>query len=339
MQEKFKIDINNKKNTNFSLNKAYRVIIDTEHAGRRIDNFLLGELATVPKSRIYRMLRKGEVRINGGRIKAEYKLVAGDQVRIPPVSICIKNKQPPNNKLNKILDSIVYEDKKLIVLNKPSGIAVHGGSGINFGVIELLRHSRSDLKELGLVHRLDRETSGCLVIAKRHSVLRKLHENFRQGRVEKNYIALVVGSWQLGEQLIDLPLHVSNRKDGERHVIVNSKLGKKAQTKISLSREYNNYSLLRCAPITGRTHQIRVHLEHIKFPILGDQRYGDFNENINVKKKLGLDRIFLHAQSISFLDDRGGDLHFTAPLSEDLERFLQSIKLKAKKNQKKNRKY
>ena len=201
-------------------------------------------------------------------------------------------------------------------------MAVHGGSGISFGVIELLRYARTDLKELGLVHRLDRETSGCLVMAKRKNILRKLHESFRKGKVEKNYLALVVGSWQLGDQLIDLPLHVNNRKHGERHVIVNSKLGKTAQTKISFSKKYGNYSLLRCIPITGRTHQIRVHLAHLEFPILADHRYGNFEENLFAKNKLGIDRIFLHSQSISFSNNEGNDLHFTAPMPQDLEKFL-----------------
>ncbi|MBM37791.1 MAG: 23S rRNA pseudouridine(955/2504/2580) synthase [Woeseia sp.] len=322
MQEIFSKNKTKKENSILSRNDAYKVTIDFEQAGRRVDNYLRGELPSVPKSRIYRMLRKGEVRINGGRIKAEYKLVEGDEVRIPPVSVTVKDIEPPNYLYSKILKSIVYEDKNLLVLNKPSGMAVHGGSGISFGVIELLRYARTDLKELGLVHRLDRETSGCLVMAKRKNILRKLHESFRKGKVEKNYLALVVGSWQLGDQLIDLPLHVNNRKHGERHVIVNSKLGKTAQTKISFSKKYGNYSLLRCIPITGRTHQIRVHLAHLEFPILADHRYGNFEENLFAKNKLGIDRIFLHSQSISFSNNEGNDLHFTAPMPQDLEKFL-----------------
>jgi 23S rRNA pseudouridine955/2504/2580 synthase len=220
-----------------------------------------------------------------------------------------------------MLDRVIYEDKRLLVLNKPSGVAVHGGSGISHGVIELLRHSRPDLKELALVHRIDRETSGCLVMAKRRSALRELHERFREGEVEKNYMALVVGDWQLGEQLIDAPLYVQNRQNGERHVIVSGKLGKPAQTRVSLSRTFGKYSLLLCAPLTGRTHQIRVHLDHAEHPILGDDRYGDDDANRKAKK-FGLKRLFLHAQSIAFPDKSGNDLHFTAPLADDLERFL-----------------
>jgi 23S rRNA pseudouridine955/2504/2580 synthase len=218
---------------------------------------------------------------------------------------------------------VLYEDKRLLVLDKPTGVAVHGGSGISHGVIELLRHARPDLKELALVHRIDRETSGCLVMAKRRSALRDLHERFREGKVEKNYLALVVGDWQLGEQLIDAPLFVQNRQNGERHVVVSGKQGKPAQTRVSLSRNYGKYSLLLCAPLTGRTHQIRVHLDHAEHPILGDERYGDDDANRKAKK-FGLKRLFLHAQSIAFPDDRGNDLHFTAPLAEDLERFLSA---------------
>ncbi|MEO1203978.1 MAG: RluA family pseudouridine synthase, partial [Pseudomonadota bacterium] len=211
------------------------------------------------------------------------------------------------------------------VVNKPSGIAVHGGSGISHGVVERLRHARPDLKDLSLVHRLDRETSGCLVLAKRRSALRLLHQKFRDGQVEKNYLALVVGDWQLGEQRIDAPLLVTNRKGGERHVVVDSD-GKSAQTTIRLSRRYGTLSLVQCEPHTGRTHQIRVHAAHAGFPLAGDDRYGDPADNRELKKA-GLKRLFLHAQSIAFADDSGNDLHFTAPLPDELEAFLQSLKV------------
>ncbi len=300
-----------------------KVSIDAERAGQRIDNFLRGELPGVPKGRLYRLLRRGEVRVNGGRIRAEYKLQEGDEVRIPPARVRAEGAPPSEKMATDMLERVIYEDKRLLVLNKPSGVAVHGGSGISHGVIELLRHSRPDLKELALVHRIDRDTSGCLVMAKRRSALRELHERFRQGEVEKNYMALVVGNWQLGEQLIDAPLYVQNRQNGERHVVVSGKLGKEAQTRVSLSRKYGKYSLLQCAPLTGRTHQIRVHLDHAEHPIIGDQRYGDDDANRKAKK-FGLKRLFLHAQSIAFPDKSGNDLHFTAPLADDLERFLSS---------------
>jgi 23S rRNA pseudouridine955/2504/2580 synthase len=301
--------------------KVRKVVVDADRVGQRIDNYLRTELPGVPKSRLYRLLRRGEVRVNGGRIRAEYKLQPGDEVRIPPARVRAEGAPPSEKYASSMLDHVIYEDKRLLVLNKPSGVAVHGGSGISHGVIELLRAARPDLKDLSLVHRIDRETSGCLVMAKRRSALRELHERFREGKVEKNYLALVVGDWQLGEQLIDAPLHVHHRQSGERHVVVNSELGKPAQTRVSLSRTYGSYSLLRCAPLTGRTHQIRVHLDHVEHPIVGDERYGDDDANRKASK-FGLKRLFLHAQSIAFPDKSGNDLHFTAPLAEDLERFL-----------------
>ncbi len=297
-----------------------KVRVDAERAGQRIDNFLRNELPGVPKGRVYRLLRRGEVRVNGGRVRAEYKLHEGDEVRIPPARIRAEGAPPPDKLATRMLDRVIYEDKRLLVIDKPTGLAVHGGSGISHGVIELLRHARPDLKDLSLVHRIDRETSGCLVIAKRRSALRELHARFRDGQVEKNYLALVIGDWQYGEQLIDVPLAVQNRRGGERHVIVSDN-GKTAQTRVSLSRTYGIYSLLQCAPATGRTHQIRVHLAHAGHPIVGDERYGDQDANREAKK-LGLKRLFLHAQSIAFIDDSGNDLHFTAPLADDLEQFL-----------------
>lgn len=294
--------------------------IDADRAGQRIDNFLRTELPGVPKGRVYRLLRRGEVRVNGGRIKAEYKLQEGDEVRIPPARINTGAPAPPENKAAAMLDTVLYEDKQVLVINKPAGVAVHGGSGISHGVIELLRHARPDLKDLSLVHRIDRETSGCLVLAKRRSALRELHERFREGQVTKNYLALVIGDWQYGEQDIDVPLLVDNRKGGERYVIASDK-GKSAQTRVSLSRTYGVYSLLQCAPATGRTHQIRVHLQHTGHPIAGDERYGDPEANKQAKQ-FGLKRLFLHAQSIAFADNSGNEQHFTAPLADDLERFL-----------------
>ena len=298
-----------------------KVRIDDDRAGQRIDNFLRGELPGVPKGRLYRLLRRGEVRVNGGRIKAEYKLKAGDEVRIPPVRITAEGPAPSAAKAERMLEHVLYEDKRLLVIDKPAGLAVHGGSGISHGVIELLRAARPDLRDLGLVHRLDRETSGCLVMAKRRSALRDLHARCRENRVEKNYLALAAGDWQYGEQLIDAPLLVTNRKGGERHVVVSNK-GKEARTRVSLSRTYGIYSLLQCGLETGRTHQIRVHLQHAGHPLVGDQRYGD--EAVNAEaKKFGLRRLFLHAQSIAFADDNGNEQHFVAPLADDLEAFLE----------------
>lgn len=310
----------NQKDTDGQRTQVRKIRIASELAGQRIDNFLRRELPGVPKGRLYRLLRRGEVRVNGGRIRAEYKLQEGDEVRVPPVRIRPAG-EPPSEKLASALaDRVLFEDKRLLVIDKPSGIAVHGGSGVSHGVIEMLRHARPELHDLSLVHRLDRETSGCLVLAKKRSALRELHECFREGLVEKSYLGLAVGDWQLGEQLIDEPLFVQNRKGGERHVIV-SNAGKSAQTRVQLSRKYGKYSLLQCSPLTGRTHQIRVHLEHYGHPLLGDERYGEGDEN-RAARKLGLKRLFLHAQSIAFPDGSGNEHHFTSPLADDLELFL-----------------
>ena len=298
-----------------------KVRIDAEQAGQRIDNFLRRELPGVPRGRLYRILRRGEVRVNGGRIRAEYRLQEGDEVRIPPARIRAPGDAPPEKSSSAIADRVLFEDKRLLVVDKPSGVAVHGGSGVSHGVIELLRHARPELRDLSLVHRLDRETSGCLVLAKRRSALRELHEKFREGDVQKHYLALVVGDWQLGDQVINKPLLVENRRNGERHVIV-SKGGKPARTRVSLSRTFGKYSLLSCRLDTGRTHQLRVHLAAMGFPIVGDDRYGDAEQN-RLAKKHGLRRLFLHAQSIAFPDDSGNELHFTAPLADDLQQFLE----------------
>jgi 23S rRNA pseudouridine955/2504/2580 synthase len=307
-----------------------KILIDEDQAGQRIDNFLRRQLPGLPKGRLYRILRRGEVRVNGGRVRAEYKLLSGDEVRIPPARI---NAAPDAPAAGKVLDlerQVLFEDKRLLVINKPSGLAAHGGSGVSHGVIELLRASRPELRDLSLVHRLDRETSGCLVLAKRRSALRELQKNFREGTVGKNYLALVVGDWQFGEQTIDAPLLTKHRKKGERHVVV-SGAGKPAQTRVRLSRTFGKYSLLQCQPMTGRTHQIRVHLSHMGHPVAGDQRYGDPKANA-AARKLGLKRLFLHAQSISFPDDSGNDLHFTAPLADDLEEFLEKGLARTKRN-------
>ncbi len=297
-----------------------KIIIDDEQAGQRIDNFLRRQLPGLPKGRLYRILRRGEVRVNGGRVRAAYKLISGDEVRIPPARINTGPAAPAAGKVADLERHVLFEDKRLLVINKPSGLAVHGGSGVSHGVIELLRAARPELRDLSLVHRLDRETSGCLVLAKRRSALRELHQKFRDGTVAKNYLALVIGDWQQGDQLVDAPLLVEHRKHGERHVVV-SGAGKPAQTKMRLSRTFGKYSLLQCQPLTGRTHQIRVHALHLGHPVAGDERYGDPEVNATARK-LGLKRLFLHAQSIAFPDDSGNELHFTAPLADDLERFL-----------------
>ena len=297
-----------------------KIRIDEDVAGQRIDNFLLNVLSGVPKSRVYRLLRRGEVRVNGGRVKAAYKLSPGDEVRVPPVTMNAPGLPPADKRAAEMLEHAIFEDQRLLVVNKPAGVAVHGGSGISHGVIELLRASRSDLKNLSLVHRLDRETSGCLVLAKRKSALRELHALFRERLVEKNYLALVAGDWQHGDFLVKAPLLVQHRKNGERYVIV-SEEGVRAKTRIRLSRTFGRFSLLQCQPLTGRTHQIRVHAQTMGHPLIVDERYGDKDANREAAK-LGLKRLFLHAQSIAFPDKSGNELHFTAPLADDLDHFL-----------------
>ena len=297
-----------------------KVRIDDDQAGQRIDNFLRKELPGVPKSRVYRILRKGEVRVNGGRVRAEYKLRSGDEVRVPPARVRTAGPEPAAGAVRQIADRILFEDKLILVIDKPSGIAVHGGSGISHGVIEMLRAARPELRDLSLVHRLDKDTSGCLVLAKRRSMLRTLHQRFRDGVVEKNYLALVNGDWQFGDYTIDAPLLVTHRKNGERHVVVR-KDGKQAKTRVRLSRTYGKFSLLQCQPLSGRTHQIRVHLQSLEHPIAGDDRYGDPDIN-KLAARHGLKRLFLHAQSIAFPDEHGNELHFTSPLADELQRFL-----------------
>lgn len=300
-----------------------KVGIDADSAGQRVDNFLRKELPGVPKSRVYRLLRRGEVRINGGRVRADYRLREGDLVRIPPARVRPPGAGPSEGQSARVAERVLFEDKDVLVIDKPAGTAVHGGSGVSHGVIELLRHARPELRDLSLVHRLDRETSGCLVLAKRRSVLRRLHAVFRAGRVEKNYLALVAGDWQQGEQLVDAPLLVRHRQGGERHVIVSPE-GKPAATRFRLSRRFGAWSLVQCEPLTGRTHQIRVHATHAGHPLVVDERYGDPSANEKAHT-LGLRRLFLHAQSIAFPDDSGNELHFTAPLAPDLETFLVTL--------------
>ncbi len=302
-----------------------KVAVDADTAGQRIDNFLRRELPGLPKGRIYRALRRGEVRVNGGRIRAEYRLQEGDEVRIPPASVRSGGAPPADERRAAgVLERVIFEDKRLLVLNKPSGLAVHGGSGVAHGAIELLRASRPDLVDLSLVHRLDRETSGVLVMAKRRSALRTLHQLFREQHVEKNYIALLTGDWQHGDRCIDAPLEVRHRRNGERHVVV-SESGKAAETRIRLLERYAQGSLVQCQPRTGRTHQIRVHAAHAGHAIAGDPRYGDSTDNERWLSR-GLVRLFLHAQSISFPDGNGNEQHFSAPLDAELDRVLATLR-------------
>ncbi len=264
--------------------------------GQRIDNFLLTRLKGVPKTMIYRILRKGEVRVNKGRIKPDYRIKAGDIVRVPPIRMN-KADEPvllAKALLERLEAGIVYEDKNLIVLNKPAGIAVHGGSGLNYGVIEAFRQMRPLCKELELVHRLDRDTSGLLMLAKKRSMLRHLHEALRDDTVDKRYMALVRGRWPASRKQVDAPLARSNMRAGERLVEVNQE-GKEALTLFKVLRRFGDYAtLVEASPVTGRTHQIRVHALYAGHAIAGDSKYGDdgFSKEI---RELGGKRLFLHA--------------------------------------------
>lgn len=267
--------------------------------GQRIDNFLLARLKGVPKTMIYRLLRKGEVRVNKGRIKPDYRIKEGDLVRVPPLRMTAADEPVPlaQGLLERLEAAIVHEDKTLIILNKPAGIAVHGGSGLNYGVIEAFRQLRPHCKEIELVHRLDRDTSGLLMIAKKRSMLRHLHEALRNDGVDKRYMALVRGSWPASRKRVDAPLQKSNVRSGERMVEVNPE-GKEALTLFKVLRRFGEFAtLVEASPITGRTHQIRVHALYAGHAIAGDSKYGDedFSKEI---RELGGKRLFLHASDL-----------------------------------------
>lgn len=265
-------------------------------AGQRIDNFLISHLKGAPKTLIYRILRKGEVRVNKGRIKPEYRLQAGDLIRIPPLRLPPPDSPPTVGQglLERLEAAIVYEDGQLLVVNKPAGIAVHGGSGLQFGIIEAFRQLRPQCKELELVHRLDRDTSGLLMLAKKRSQLRRLHAALRDGSIDKGYMALVAGSWPTSRKQVNAPLQRSNLRSGERMVEVNP-AGKESLTRFRVLQRFDSFAtLIEASPITGRTHQIRVHARHAGHPIAGDSKYGDdgFDRAI---RELGGKRLFLHA--------------------------------------------
>lgn len=300
--------------------------VSPELAGQRIDNFLRNQLKGVPKTLIYRILRKGEVRVNKGRIKPEYKLQAGDLVRVPPLRLAERDEPVPlaQSLLERLAAAIIYEDKALIVLNKPAGIAVHGGSGLSYGVIEALRQLRPDAKELELVHRLDRDTSGLLMIAKKRSMLRHLHQALRDDGIDKRYMALVHGRWDTSRKQVSAPLLKNTLRSGERMVEVTDE-GKEALTLFRVLRRFGDFAtLVEARPITGRTHQIRVHALHAGHAIAGDSKYGDeaFSREI---RDLGGKRLFLHAYALNIPLPDGGVLSFEAPVDEVWSRTLGKL--------------
>jgi len=302
------------------------VTITEEEAGQRIDNYLLRVCKGVPKSHIYRILRSGEVRVNKGRIDQLYRLEQGDLVRIPPIRVAEKasGATVPGAEFK-----IVHEDNHLLVIDKPAGVAVHGGSGVSYGVIEQLRAARPDAKFLELVHRLDRETSGLLLLAKKRSALTNLHDQMREGHTDKRYLTAVAGNWVNKRQHVKLPLHKYTTPDGERRVVVQAG-GMESHTVFSLLRKWEDFALLEAELKTGRTHQIRVHLSSSGFPILGDEKYGDFALNKQLQKATetrgALRRMFLHAYKITFTHpDTGAKMTLQAPLPAECDRFLVSL--------------
>lgn len=306
------------------------VLIDDNHTGQRIDNFLMYELKNVPRSYVYRILRKGEVRVNKKRIKPLYKLKNGDNVRIPPVFLSEKQdpQKAPESLLNQVQKSILQEDDDLIFINKPSGLAVHGGSGIRFGLIEIFRQLRPELPFVELVHRLDKETSGILMLAKNRRTLLALHSMMKNGGFNKYYQTLVKGKWQGGLRRVKNKLQ---RKQGRQQKVkvlaadVDNE-GKEAISIFSPIAHYQDYTLLKVELITGRMHQIRTQLADQDHPVLGDSQYGDFALNREIKKQFGLKRLFLHAYHLKFrLDESGVAYDCEIPLADDLEKTIKQL--------------
>ena len=314
----------------FSHEKATFVLVDEASETQKIDNFLLKILKNVPKSHIYKILRSGEVRVNKKRIDTSYRLKIDDQVRIPPIAVEEERAphviEPKQQQTAWIETNIIYEDDALLAINKPSGYAVHGGSGLNFGVIELIRHARPKAKFLELVHRIDRETSGILLIAKKRSALVNMHDMMRHNRIEKKYIMMVEGEWTEPKKTVELMLKKTFTQGGERRVNVtdgeDDSQNQMSKTIFYLKKSLGTYSLLEAKLITGRTHQLRVQLAYLGFPILGDDKYGDFALNKALQKK-GLKRMFLHAFSMKMKHPLTEKLlELKAPLPHELDAFL-----------------
>ena len=308
--------------------RTVRVMEDRD--GQRIDNFLLGYLKGAPRSLVYKLLRSGQVRVNGGRVKAERRLEAGDQVRIPPFRLPdpAEKGTPPQGFMDALDAAIVFEDARLLALNKPSGVASHGGSGISFGAIETLRALRPG-QTLELAHRLDRDTSGVLVVAKKRSALAELQALMREGGagggIRKRYLTLLAGRMPDGTMSVDAPLHVGLRQGGERHVQVD-RAGKPSMSHFRLLERRGGQSYCEVRIDTGRTHQIRVHAQHIGHPVAGDDKYGDEEANRRLRERAGLRRLFLHAASLEFaLDDGRAPYTISAPLAPELREVLDRL--------------
>lgn len=302
--------------------------VPEDRAGQRLDNFLLGQLKGAPRSLVYKLVRSGQVRVNGGRAKAERKLEVGDEVRVPPVNLNEVGDKvaPPASFLQRMEAAIVFEDARLLVLNKPSGVASHGGSGISHGAIETMRVLRPN-QNLELVHRLDRDTSGLLIMAKKRSALTELQALMREDRggIQKRYLTLLVGRMPDGVMSVDAPLHVGLRQGGERHVQVNPS-GKPSLSHFRVLERRGGHSYCEVRIETGRTHQIRVHAQHIGHAVAGDDKYGDPAVNKRLREQIGLKRLFLHAASLEFALDAGKTPYvLNAPLAPELAEALDRL--------------
>jgi len=302
------------------------VRIDNAQAGQRIDNFLVTRIKGVPRSHWYRILRRGEVRVNKGRVKPSYRLRNGDLVRIPPLRCAPPTTPayPAQERLRYLLAAVLYEDERLMALNKPSGMAVHGGSGLSWGLIEAMRVLRPELPELELVHRLDRETSGCLLLSKRRGTLRELHRLIREQAVTKRYLTLLAGHLERRRK-VDAPVRKNLLRSGERVVRIDPQVGKPARTLFRPLYRLGDLTLAEAEPLTGRTHQIRVHAAHLGMPVAGDEKYGDAGVNRRLRG-LGLNRLFLHASALILQPSyRDRPLQIEAPLPQELETLLGSM--------------
>jgi 23S rRNA pseudouridine955/2504/2580 synthase len=303
--------------------RVHILVLDDARSGQRVDNFLLRELKGVPRSHVYRLVRSGEVRVNSRRVDVTYRLQPGDRIRIPPVRMASSGAPRPT--VRPVEFPLVHEDDALLVIDKPAGVAVHGGSGISSGVIEQLRAARPEARFLELVHRLDRDTSGLLMVAKKRSALLAMHRALREGGVDKRYLVLVKGRWTRASRDVTLPLRKYLTAAGERRVSVDPG-GRESRTRFELIERVGDYSLLAATIETGRTHQIRVQLAQLGFPVVGDEKYGDFDLN-KVLAKQGTRRMFLHAERLAFAHPRTGDrLTLVAPLPPELRAILDRIR-------------
>ena len=306
---------------------AHHVEVGADFVGQRLDNFLLRSLKGVPRSHVYRLIRSGQVRVNSGRVRPSYRLKLDDRIRVPPVSQrAVTGRSLKKDQISWLAERIIHEDSRILVLDKPSGLAVHGGSSIDLGCIEGLRCLKPGVPSLELVHRLDRGTSGCLLIAKRRSALRRLHQLLREGKVHKHYLALVEGSWQDGEMDVDVNLTANRRIRGETVVKVDPE-GRRAHSHFRVIEGYGpSATLMEVSTTTGRTHQIRVHAAHMGHTVAGDERYGDQEFNSMMERK-GLRRLFLHAHSVAFVwPETAEEFFVSASLPGELSQVLDKLR-------------